>query len=457
MISLNCLARTVFFCKGPKLQQDLWSRYIFPEDDEIPEFIAKQLQVIETEWGSGSVVAITGFNQFKEEYTNNNSLTEQTLRAIACNFFEAIWNEELIIEVQENNEKTVLDKGNLEKVLDKYKDNKRSTDSFLSGSKAYEALQTLISGRTVRVDTTIGPIEIYLHYPVTGGKTHLDICRNGMWITSDIPMLKSNKFSELETFHALIPLRLNGEFYQLVKKSETPLHNKLNIASKDKDTWKKIMRAIKEKLHQEVAKLSSDSFRPADFLTFDKGEIGAGGYRSSVSGTPTAVSEGGGDRPTNEKEASLDQSDSENCNKGGRRKDSAFKRGGNLISFRALPFPIDIRKSRIVVVPQTTEPNSEIRFALEEGVNAMSDGATTTYFVQIIPESLRLNGQHVANDCLCKDKEGRVLGVSLGGLEKDKEFALEMEYSTKHLNISDKQPVVLKTEILRRKPPEKSD
>ena len=126
-----------------KLQpNELIDRFVFLKGQEIPLFIQEQLDTIRSEWKHGSVVSVIGFNQFSET-KGEVKLKEQVFQAAACNFFHAIYEKQLVIEVEDGDEKHILNSANLAGVLGGYQKVKRSVDRFLSGYRAHEALRTL--------------------------------------------------------------------------------------------------------------------------------------------------------------------------------------------------------------------------------------------------------------------------------------------------------------------------
>ena len=272
-------------------ENDLLDRYTFYKGKDVPKLISKQLHWIEQHWGRGSAVAILGFNNFRER-TGKSSLKDIVFRAAACNFFEAIYNGELIIEVVDSGETSCLDKNSLFAVLEGYRDEKRSRDSFLSGSRAYEACLTLRDGKSLLIDTPSGPVEILVRHPVETGRTRVDLCRNGMWITDRIPRFQ-NKFGDLQTFHSVFPLRRNPVFNRLVRKSEGPLHNGLSVQEKlNPDEQKKlheVLHAIRARLCQVVPKLDGETFRPSNIFVLPKGGLAQGGKNIALAGTLTQV------------------------------------------------------------------------------------------------------------------------------------------------------------------------
>ena len=46
------------------LKHDLFDPYVFPQDNEIPEYLRSKLEWIANQWQSGTIVAVPGFNQF---------------------------------------------------------------------------------------------------------------------------------------------------------------------------------------------------------------------------------------------------------------------------------------------------------------------------------------------------------------------------------------------------------
>ena len=99
------------------------NRYVFPEDGNVPELIRRQLDWIQSEWQTGSVVSIVGFNHFRSGDIN---LRKEIFRAASCNFFEAIYRDHMVIEFEDNGKIESLNKNTLERVLRENKDQKRS-------------------------------------------------------------------------------------------------------------------------------------------------------------------------------------------------------------------------------------------------------------------------------------------------------------------------------------------
>lgn len=430
---------------------DLFDRYVFPENEEIPSLIRDQLVWIKEQWGTGSVVAVIGFNRFRE-LDSDTGIQEQVFRAAACNFFEAIHGGHLILEIEQDDKVVCLDKENLHTVLEEHRIQKRSTDSFLSGSRAYEALLTLETGKSIKVKTEMGDMEIMLRYPIDEGITRVDLCRNGMWITDRLPKFQ-NQFGDLQMFHCVLPLRKNIEVNRLVRRTEGPLHNSLLLNQLSKEEKKKlnnVFNSIREKLHKEVPRLSNEIFRPNDIFLVQTGELVQGGTKPSTTGTPTIVKRhsktsedvggaGGGHQGENDGRGS------------DVRRSGSFKRSGNQMPFQAVVVPTGNRSCRANIVSGERVSGSEIRFALDESIDVTSDDLSKESFVHLHADTLLLNGQPVQKSQLKKDENGNVLGVLLGNLDQRQECVIDMDYTVPDdLLVKNDNQVVLKIEMIRR-------
>ena len=452
------LGKDGYFVKGLHGENLLKERYTFPENDEVPSMIGKQLDWIEENWGHGSAVLIPGFNCFREKGENFN-LADSVFRAAACNFFEAIYRGELIIEVSERGVVHRLDQATLSGVLEKYREEKRSTDSFLSGNKAYEAYLTVREGRSIEVQTGIGPVEVIVRHPVDSGRTRLDLCRNGMWVTGDIPGLRAQQFGTVKPFHGILPLRRNKEFNRLVRKSEGPLHNDCRIKEKlnpdEQERLTNVFSSIREHLRQEIPDLEASAFRPDDIFVLPQGGLLSGGSRPSRSGEATpvrrgkpSVSSNGGDSGG----AGGGTGTGKGSGSGGRRA-GEFKRSGSYIPTQALVMPTGSRSCDIEIVPEVKARMGEIRFALDENLDVTSDGLSQEAYVSIDENSLLVNGDQLSDQDLVRDADGQIKGVLLGKIETDKKYSIKMRYTIpSDLPINEDQRPVLVVELMSRQP-----
>ena len=446
---------------------DLLDRYVFYGDGEIPGSILEPLDWIKSEWKHGSVVAIPGFNYFREQDGEGRDLRNIVFHAAACNFFEAIYRKELVIDVQVDGQTASLNAHNIEGVLAEFQSEKRSMDSFLSGNKAYEAFLTLRDGREIQIDTPMGLVGAIVRHPVEGS-TRTDLCRSGMWITDRLPRFQ-NQFGNLEPFHCLLPLRLNEKFNRLVRKSEGPLHNGVQLKllkANDRKQLGKVFSAIRDQLHKEIPELDTETFRPNDIFLLPTGGFVQGGELPGVKGTASIVRRGKKGVGVDDSGGGAGGSGGSGSKHGGGRS-GEFKKSGRQVLFRAMILPTGPRSCRTIVVSDEELQGCEMRFAIDESIDVTSDSASNEAYAILNPESLKVGGKRVQEDQLVKKivKEkvkinGKeeivtkefVLGVLLGEVNERGECMIEMEYSLPDdLPLAGNRGVILKAEMIRRK------
>lgn len=137
----ECKSKDGFYVKDIKSQ--LFDRYEFPRDDEVPSYIKAKLEWIAANWepGAGTVVAVPGFNYFRME---EESLWDMVSKAAACSFFAAFAKGELRVELRENDDEKFLDKSNIASTLERFSEEKRARKGFrgfLNGSRAFAAFR----------------------------------------------------------------------------------------------------------------------------------------------------------------------------------------------------------------------------------------------------------------------------------------------------------------------------
>ena len=256
----------------------------------VPPLIGSEIERIRNEHGHGAAIIIPAFNNFEHE----QSLWAAVSRAAAFNFFEAIHQGQLIVRVEDAQGNHQLDSGNLRAVLETHRDEMRtgsSTGAFLSGRKANEAYETLVTGELHEIETSRGVATVRLLLRESGRRS-VGLCRNGMWITEELPLFQS-ALTDRQPFQALILLSADRKdgLYELIQDAETPLHDKL--APKQMDTVRRralreALREIREELERLVPESGGESYSPEDILAFQFSDLegqGRGGRQSSFLGT----------------------------------------------------------------------------------------------------------------------------------------------------------------------------
>lgn len=420
--------------------------YSFVRDSAIPSLIASEINRIQTEHKYGAAVIIPAFNHFEDK----ESLWDIVSRAAACNFFQAIHQGQLVVEVEdlldvkqssiEGANISVLNTRTLPKILRQYKDEKRlgSRGAFLSGSKANEAYQTLVKGEWNTVETLQGDVSLTLRLRGSG-KPSVGLCRNGMWVTDSLPKFQ-NYFNDLQPFQALIlldPDRRN-DFYGLVQEAETPLHNKLELKPMPSDRRKELkdtLDQIRGWIRSNVPEAKTESYSPEDVLALqfndfnDTGTQGPGGGRQrSFWGSPAAttrrpptrtdqkhISEDG---PGANLESGVDNPKPSN-NKKVRRAAAPY--------FQIASVPDGPSKQRILVKCEHDCNNAELRMFVDENIDATCDRQLPGQVTPLPLSDVSVDGKRVSEKDLVK-KNRDVVGISLGNLTAASEIVVETSY-----------------------------
>ena len=459
----ECKSKDGFYVKDIKSQ--LFDRYEFPRDDEVPSYIKAKLEWIAANWepGAGTVVAVPGFNYFRME---EESLWDMVSKAAACSFFAAFAKGELRVELRENDDEKFLDKSNIASTLERFSEEKRARKGFrgfLNGSRAFAAFKTIEQGKDLSIDTGIGPISMRWRELSQGGPSRVDLCRNDMWITDDLQRLK-NQFADFKPFHCVILLDANdGEIHRLVRKAESPLHNHLevkNLPKEEKAALDKAMKAISSKLKEVVPKHDTEEFEIEDVMAIDSSGFASGGRRPGMVGRFGKVRR----RPRFPKETGEEEEREvgpgtdgapESEGKGGgvnrnRRGRGTFRRSGSAIQFGAIAAPVGKRSLRVDLRPGEKAAGSEARFALDESLDESCDAFGSEEFVEL--KNVKIDGSPASEAMLTYDEEGRALGVRLGALDPEKAIQIEFDYEPPaNFHLSDDMPVVLNTQLIRRK------
>lgn len=237
----------------------LEENHIFYENKNIPNIIDNQLNSIEK---SGAIVGIVGFNFFGNE-ENINEVTNLISSSIVRNFYVAIHENNLEIEIKTPCNMLNINRENLNDVFARTQGEK-SSPNFNTAKRFYDMLDT---DKKQTIETIEGKVKIY--YQLSDSDTKLAICRNGMWINDAIPSpLNKNNFPHNKNFNALIVAQKRTNFSTLIREAESNLHNniRLNRFSGDKAGKEKkeklshSLKEIKEFLSNIVEKNDNDSF-----------------------------------------------------------------------------------------------------------------------------------------------------------------------------------------------------
>lgn len=265
-----------------------------------PKLIAKHLDAIGKNWGHGCAVLIPGFNYFGDPEA---SLWEIVSKVAAYNFAPAIHRQKLAITVCESEQEHRLDNRSLTDVLEPEQDRVRAArkDSLFaglrpSGQNAYQILQALTNKSTRRVSIKRDKARISLLTQLTNGSSRIDLFRNGMWITDNIPGLRTADFANRQPFHAVIEIdaKDGGELHRLIRKAEGPMHDNLSLAllsATEQNELQQKLSTIAAWINEKVPQADSETYKVNDFLVVSSGsECSQGQNIFAFWGWPTAAS-----------------------------------------------------------------------------------------------------------------------------------------------------------------------
>jgi len=236
-----------------------------PYPDRAPPLLQEELDRLTD---TGSVVCITGFNNFRSEADPVQAIAQ----VAAKNFLVAIWEGKMVVRVRgENEAETVVTRDTLGDILEQEKGKKRGaqTGRWLPGAQAYQAWQTLRDGVPFKLrDGTpvrIRPLEARKGRP----ESRVQVFRNGMWITNSADALEPRHFRTCKPFAAVVMVA-DGRLAELVRDAEGPEHRHLErsrLSRQDSVELLERLREIAAELRQRAGEEEADDeFTPEGFV-----------------------------------------------------------------------------------------------------------------------------------------------------------------------------------------------
>lgn len=362
----------------------------FAAGDEVSPIVKRALSKIRREWRHGTVVLIPAFNNFGYFRRGDVRLTSVVTRVAAFNFSAAIHAGNLTVEVDEKAVKggyEKVDATNLGSILEEEAGRVRAyrSDSWLSGlrpagASAWAAYRTLREGKSATVQTNRGPLEAYVLVPAPGERTRLDLFRNGMWITDEIPELAPSIFADLQPFHAVLMPVQGTDLHRLVRKAEGPMHDRLAqnlLGEVEREQIKDAFQAVATWLKTQVPKIEAKTYTPDDFLAVRSGGDGGGGGHASYSmwGSPVVVQRA---RPSQRQTTGPGTKETETIwedpSGGGKKKVAAKRtRRSRPLPFRSTGVPGERGKYNLEIECKEAVEEVRLRFCIDENVDATCD------------------------------------------------------------------------------------
>lgn len=279
--------------------------FSFATGKEIPSIIRDALDRIQRNWRHGSAVMIPAFNYFGSD-DDDQWLATIITRVAAFNFSVAIHAGELVVEIDETQLEggtaTTIDRSNLNDILEEEGQRRRAfrSDTWYGGLRpagqdALGAYRAVSQGSRALVKTAIGQAVVRILTPAPTGRTRLDLFRNGMWITENVPGLSPSAFADWEPFHAVLMPVKGSQLHRLIRKAEGAMHDLLSLkllSKVEREHLQTACRAIEAQIKTVVPKrATAGAYVPDDFLVFssggDGGLEGTGSY--SMWGRPVIV------------------------------------------------------------------------------------------------------------------------------------------------------------------------
>ena len=385
---------------------------------------------------------IPAFNNFR---SNELSLWDIISKVAAYNFAPAIHHDKLIIKVKESSDIRKLDTRTLKGVLEQDKEGTRAarSDTFFaglrpSGQNAYSILTALTDGsHTIQVNGD--KAQISLHTPSLSGYPRIDLFRNGMWITDNIPGLWRSDFAIRQPFHAVIQIDASsgGELHRLIRKAEGPMHDRLSLSllsNAEQTSIKQALAVIADWINIQVPLVDTEEYPVDDFLTVNTGEEGAGGKKSfSFWGTPTIVSRRSSAQvslasQSNNDNEKVDFEDDGNDDDPGavKPKKKKQRRPTRPLQFRSVVAPAGDKKLAGSVTSSVSLPETWLIIRVDENADFTCDRIWPDEDVivksfQITP--INSNDPRPQSEIMDRGRFVRILGIAA-----DSRYNVEVEY-----------------------------
>ena len=402
--------------------------FTLAQGDAIPPMVASAIDWIGDEHGHGAAVIIPAFNNFEHE----QSLRDAVFRAAAFNFFQAIHEGRLVVEVVDSERSGVLDAVTLPEELAPYRDELRPgrRGAFLVGRKANDAYETLVDGESHDIRTAQGSVSVRLLRRESGRRS-VGLCRNGMWITDELPMFQ-NAFADRQPFQALILLSSDheGEFFDLIREAETPLHDKLAPKQMEPHRRKALraaLRAIRDGIAELVPVSTEDVYIPQDLLAFQFDDVEGqerGGRRPSFWGRV------GTTRRSTMVRRKVGKRDPGGPGQGG--GGGGRPRPGRRIVvepiFRIASAPTGEGRRTVHVECAEDFEDAELRMFVDENVDATCDRQTRAQAAAVLLSNVTVDGRPLADQELVRNGDGPV-GARLGSLSANARTVVELDYA----------------------------
>ena len=241
---------------------------------DLPGLLTQEMVKIED---TGSVVCITGFNDFRDEEDSSDAIC----RVAAINFLAAIQRRELIVSVQGGTHgPKAVDSANIGEILEGRSSEQRARGAWLAGRRAFRAYETLTQGRRIDIEgLSPDETEVYFRHSsiASNERAQVNIFRDGMWIALNPSGLHTARFNKVRPFDSVVLLHRGGRLYNLVRSAEGPEHYGLEnyraLSRTDKREIQDQFDKIANRLTQEAGEEDSQEYTPEGFAVLQSTRI----------------------------------------------------------------------------------------------------------------------------------------------------------------------------------------
>ena len=265
---------------APIANDDSDANLAFCHDSNVPVYTDRLLDRISSAFGSGSVVSVIGFNNFRRDH--KASAAKLILEAVASNFFIPLLDGRLNVCIDENGKKTELTNAKLWEIVISSRTVRRMTkQSVLRGESVFDAVTTWMNNDSQSriLQTSFGEVQCAFRMGAANESTKLLLFRNGMYISDDIPKNRARDFAVYKPFNCVLnvnPADTEGSSsderevsaFQIIRKAEGEKHLDLDASRLKKDfrpQFESFLREIHEEILEFCTENDLESFSPSIF------------------------------------------------------------------------------------------------------------------------------------------------------------------------------------------------
>ena len=424
---------------------EVYKRFQFAANGQIPPLLDAQLDELEAAHESGSIIAITAFNCFRENPEKNRHFSiNWIMGAAARHFFPAIYEGRLQVELVQDDEIHTLDRNMLQGFLEKIREERKSQD-VLNGAKAYAAYLTLLNGRKETIETPSGPCTLILR-TAPDERTRVSLFRSGMFITDDLPRNQATTFSNYRNFNAVLLVEPEAtDVFRLIRNAEGEKHidiKRQRLSKEDRAGFDDFFLAVQKNIKELAEEDDSDTFTPDHFMPLEVRHLrepphphnspatshkGQGWSQPNVTpvqeGLAESIYEDAGGGPYGDEAnggsntGSGDATGDGKAATGGQQDGSrpTFDRRGTSLAVKSVARRTN-EEILLTVVPSRTVANAGIRIAMDRGTDATCPSPLSDEFLAMVPGAM-VDGQPLADEAhIRSDLDGEVYELLLGPL-----------------------------------------